>query len=462
MKYKKYSLGLLAITFLLGSCEKQLDLTNPQTYGEENAFQTMEHVQQGVNGAFGRFGTNVNDVYKSALVTDEVKIGPDNAGSGALTYRWQFGSDGTTGSDVTGGYAGYYAVIDQVNRVLPHVYTVTGGTQARRDVLQAHLLGLRGIAHFSLLQSFAGNYDPSALGVAVVTSVNPLARPARVTMGEVMTQIEKDLNDAKALLPAVTPASFSDTVLNKVNIAAYQARIALYKRDYDAAITYASEVINSNVKPLVTGSGFTGIWIDANSNESLFRIRFLTGTNVGALWTTAANAISLSPSDKLVASYDANDIRGIVYIGNDGTDNFVNKHKGSSRGAAIVDLKACRTAEMYLIRAEAYAKKATPDLVAGAADLNALRAQRITGYVNETFGTPESLVTAVIQERFKELCFEGFRLFDLKRNNLPVQRDASDANPEWQTLPANSFRFVMPIPRSAISANPNIVQNPGY
>ena len=45
----------------------------------------------------------------------------------------------------------------------------------------------------------------------------------------------------KCCLPAETPATFTDTVMNKVNIAAYQARIALYKGDYANAITYATE-----------------------------------------------------------------------------------------------------------------------------------------------------------------------------------------------------------------------------
>jgi hypothetical protein len=87
---------------------------------------------------------------------------------------------------------------------------------------------------------------------------------------------------------------------------------------------------------------------------------------------------------------------------------------------------------------------------------------RIDGYVDETFSTAQELVNAVLEERFKELCFEGHRFFDLKRNNLPVQRNASDASPEWQTLPANSYRFVFPIPQAAMLANPNMEQNDGY
>jgi hypothetical protein len=125
-------------------------------------------------------------------------------------------------------------------------------------------------------------------------------------------------------------------------------------------------------------------------------------------------------------------------------------------------MKCARIAEMYLIRAEANAKKASPDLAAGAADLNTLRAQRITGYVNETFASAADLITAVLDERFKELCFEGFRFYDLRRNNLPVQRNASDASPAWQTLPITSYRFVFPIPDAEIRANPNMTQNEGY
>lgn len=464
MQYKKYSLYVLAAAFLAGGCKKQLDQNDPDRISEANAFKTLEHVQLGVNGAFGRYGAYSTDMYANALVADEAKLGADNAGQGALTYRYQYSSDGTTGGDVTAGYFPYYSLIDQINRVLPNVYTVSApaSDNPRRDVLKGQLLALRAIGHFGALQAFCGNYNASAAGVPIMTEADAAAKPARSTMGAVITQIEADLAEAKTLLPAVTVATFTDTVMNRVNVAAYQARIALYKGDYANAITYATEVINSGVKPLVTGTAFNGIWTDANSNETLFRIRYATSTAIGGLWTTTGNLIYIAPSDKLVASYIATDIRRAAYIGTSGTNNYVNKFYTSSRGGRIVDMKACRTAEMYLIRAEANAKKAAPDLAAGAADLNALRAQRITGYVNETFATAVELIAAVLTERYKELCFEGFRFYDLRRNNLPVQRSSTDASPEWQTLPTSSYRFIFPIPNAEMLANPNMTQNPGY
>ena len=284
-------------------------------------------------------------------------------------------------------------------------------------------------------------------------------------MGEVMSRIDTDLSDAKAALSDVTISDFKDTVMNKINIAAYQARIALYKRDYAAAVTYATEVINSGVKPLATGTGFGGIWTDENDSETLFRVRYATSIDgaIGTLWTATGGQVYIAPSDKLVSSYDANDIRRPAFIDTNAAGNvYVNKFYESSRGGRVVDLKACRISEMYLIRAEAYAKAGSPDLIAGTADLNLLRSYRITGYVDENFSNATDLVTAVLEERFKELCFEGFRLFDLKRNNLPVERLASDASPAWQTLSASSPLFVLPIPSDEISANPNVIQNEGY
>ncbi len=463
-KLKYYSLALAFLT-IIGGCKKELDKQPTDSFSDVNAFITLNDVQLGTNAAFGRYGAYLNDIYTNALLSDEAKIGTGNGGQGKLTYQYQYSSDATTGGDVNAAWSAYYSLIDQVNRVLPKIATVTAtpAEEPRRNILRAHLLALRGIAHFSLLEMYCKTYNPGdARGVPIMLVSDPLGKPSRNTMGEVMARIETDLADAKNLLPAVTPATFTDTVMNKVNIAAFQARVALYKKDYAAAITYSTEVISSAVKPLVTGTTFAGIWTDVNTSEVLFRVRYETSSALGALWTTTGGQYYIDGSDKLLATYGAGDIRKAIYFGAAPSDNYVNKYFSSSRGGRVVHMKTCRTAEMYLIRAEAYALQATPNIVLGAADLNTLRSQRITGYVNATFATPADLVTAVLDERYKELCFEGFRFFDLKRNNLPVVRLASDAPPAWQNLPASSYLFVYPIPATERLANPNCAQNDNY
>jgi starch-binding outer membrane protein, SusD/RagB family len=465
MKILKISFMLFGGALILAGCKKNLDQQPTDTFSETNAFQTIQHAQLGVNEAYSRYSAYANDMYVNAVLSDEAKLGKDNAGQGALSYRWQYASDATAGGDVVAGWGSYYSMIDQVNQVLdilPKV-TATPSEEPRRNILKGQLLGLRAIAHFSLLEMYSDRYEAGRKGVPVMLKHDLLGKPSRNTMGEVMAQIEKDLTDAKALLPAVTVATFSDTVMNQINIAGYQARIALYKRDYDNAIIHATTVINSAVKPLVTGTAFTGIWTDANSNEILFKRRYSTSSSIGSMWTTTGGLIYIAPSDKLVAAYGTGDIRKAAYIGGTAGAYYVNKFYTSSRGGRVVDSKAMRMAEMYLIRAEAYAKRNSgTDLANGAADINALRAQRITGYTPVVFATNTDLFNAVMDERFKELAFEGFRWYDLKRNNLPIQRLSSDANPAWMTLSETSTLWLLPIPRSEIDANPNIQQNPGY
>jgi starch-binding outer membrane protein, SusD/RagB family len=479
MKWMSISVfSLLAIT----SCKKQLDLLPTDSLINANAFRTISDAQAGTNDAYQRYANSsfttpsnvtysyssyTSTMYQSALLSDEGKLGKDNSGQGALTYRYQYSADATSGGDVTTAFGGYYYLIDQANRVLTALPNViaTPSEEPRRNILKGQLLALRAIAHFGILQSYCGNYNPTdPKGIAYMTSSDPAAKPARLDMTSSLTAIEGDLNTAFNLLPAVTAANFTDTVMNQVNINAYRARIALYKGDYANAITYSNFVISASVRPLATTANYATIWNDSDpALETLFRIRTGPSTAVGSLFTTTGGLIYIAPSDKLVNKYGTGDVRKTNFIAGTSPFFYVNKFFTSSRGGRAVDVKACRISEMYLIRAEANAKLATPNLTSAAADLNLLRSQRITGYVNATFATASILIDAILDERYKELCFEGFRFLDLKRNNLPVQRDLSDVtSATWQTLATGNYRFVLPIPQYEILANPNAIQNSGY
>lgn len=467
MKIIKYALSGLLVAVAMTGCKKELEVKPTDTISDVNAFLTLNDIQLGTNGVYGRLGAYSSDMYMSALVSDEAKLGPDNAGQGALTYRYQYSSDNTTGGDLIGAYWSYYGLIDQANRVLANLpkVLIANGEEPRRQVLKGQLLALRAFGHFQLLQDYRKPYNAAdGRGIAYMLNYDANAKPSPESMGAVISKIETDLNDAYNLLPAVTSANFSDTVMNRVNIDGLRARIALYKGDYASAITYASNVITSAVKPLANGATFNGIWTDANASEVLIRRRYAAAADgaIGGSYITTGNLNYVAPSDKLVATYGTGDIRKAAYIGVLGGANYVNKFYNSTKGGRVVDLKLMRIAEMYLIRAEAYARQATPNIALGTADLNTLRSNRISGYTPQTFATATDLINAVMDERYKELCFEGFRFFDLKRTGLPVNRSATDAASAWQTLPVGNFRFTLPIPFDATIANPNTVQNDGY
>lgn len=470
MKYTNrinYCLLLFAVIFLLHSCKKTVDLKPTDLIIEEIVFQEVDDLEQGLYGVYGTWGGQ-NTMYMNALIADEVKISNENRGQGQFEFKWQYIP--SAGGSASAGWTSFYLMIGRINKVLAaseRVSPANATEESKKQMLTGELKALRAIAHFELLQSFAGVYDPSGSGIPYTTTSDITAKPARQTMGEVLNGIESDLQAGKASpLPVAPPVIGVSGVirLSKSVIAAYQARVALYKKDWDNAITFATECINTCGKSLATPAEFSLLWSDDNEAELLLKLR-RTSIQVGQLWQDVNGDVFFEPSDKLKAMFNrTTDTRFNSYflINPSAQDTaLIRKFYSSSRGPKIVDVKLVRVAEMYLIRAEAKAEK--NDLAGAADDFNRLRTARITGYTDESFSSKDAAITAIMEERARELCFEGFRLFDLKRRQLPVSRWLSDVQSTlWQNMAADDHRFLMPVPEVSILSNPNMVQNPGY
>ena len=452
-------LSALIFTGLV-SCKKQLDLLPTDSIDITKAFLTVDDLEKGLLGVYSA-NDQTNKIYIATILADEAKISNENRGQGQFEYKWQFTS-GTGG--VTTAYRQYYTMIDRIHRIqvaAPGITPANPGDATKKARILAELQGLKGIAYFeSLINVMPPGYDPAALGLAIVNESCLTCTPSRNSVGEVIAEIEKNLAAAKA--DANIPSAPTDPVrLSKAAIAAYQARVALLKKDWASAVTLATEAITLSGKFLATGNAFVAYWSDANESESLLKYRNQTTPTL--LWRDTNGDVFFEPSIQLKNLFDRiNDIRFTTYFSSAGSDtSIVNKYKGSTFGANINDLKIIRLSEMYLIRAEANAENNQLGLAAN--DINALRAARITGYVNVTFATKTDAINAVMNERTKELCFEGFRFYDLKRRSLPVNRLAADVqSTTWQNLAANDYRFTLPIPQDAIDANPNTKQNSGY
>jgi starch-binding outer membrane protein, SusD/RagB family len=463
---KKILLFAVILTTAI-SCKKQLNLNPIDTFDGSKSYLSVDDLQRGLNTAYARF-TPEGKIIVNSTISDEVKFGPDNAGQNQFEYRLQYNADATSAGTTSAMWFSNYSMIDQINRVLeamPKVASVNATDDSRKNEIKGQLLALRALGLFELLQPYSKKYSAAdPLGVPVLLKSDLLGKPARNTVAETIAQIESDLTTARTLLATPSAATFSDNFINQITVDGIAARVALYKGDWATAKTKAATVISTAVRPLVSGSTFAGIWTDATlTSEVLFRLK-RGGQSVGANFTTSGGQVYLSPSDKLNALYAAADIRKTAYIGTLSGKRIVNKYFTSASGARINDIKEMRIAEMYLIRAEAAARRNTgTDLADAAADLNLLRSNRITGYVNATFADQSSLITAIMEERFKELCFEGFRLYDLKRNGLDMVRLASDVDsPSWQSLLSSNYRFQFPIPAQELLANPNVIQNSNY
>lgn len=195
----------------------------------------------------------------------------------------------------------------------------------------------------------------------------------------------------------------------------------------------------------------------------------------------SSNRNRFRPATTLIALYDqVNDVRFAAYFASRQSGNVTPPRavlpypgnarkilsKFNTRGTTldnVVNWKVARTGEMYLIRAEARAMQGGVKEASGLADLNVLRAARISGYTPVVL-TGQSLLDEIQAERRKELVGEGHRWFDLRRTTKMLTRTDTPLASTKVTLAPAAREWVWPIPQEEIDANMKISgqQNPGY
>jgi tetratricopeptide (TPR) repeat protein len=120
-----------------------------------------------------------------------------------------------------------------------------------------------------------------------------------------------------------------------------------------------------------------------------------------------------------------------------------------------------RLAEIYLNRAEAYAKKG--NTASALTDVNIIRTRAGIPVYNST-PAGQTALDVVLQERRLEMAFEGHRRYDIFRNKLDLDRQYPgthlSGNNVFYTVTYTHNRVVEYIPEQQIQIQPNLVQNP--
>jgi hypothetical protein len=100
---------------------------------------------------------------------------------------------------------------------------------------------------------------------------------------------------------------------------------------------------------------------------------------------------------------------------------------------------------MLLIRAECNVQLGTTTGAAPLDDVNAIRQRSGAGALASV------TIDEILAERMRELAFEGFWIYDVKRTHGTIQG-----------IPYDDLRLEMPIPQSEMDTNSLMEQNEGY
>mgnify|MGYP002424475256 FL=1 len=326
------------------------------------------------------------------------------------------------------------------------------------DQLQASALFYRANALFNLAQVFAAPYDPSTAsalpGIPVRLSMDVNETVGRGTLQQTYDRIIGDLIEAETKLPA--QVSYISRP-SQPAVTALLARIYLSMRDYDKATEMASRCLQLHTKLLdyntLTPSAARPLPAPF-SGENPEIIFYSTLQS----YSTIVNSALSGVDSVLFKTYDADDLRRSCYFV--ARANGLFGYKGSYVNAVTL-FGGLTTSEVYMIRAEGYARQNKTGLAL--ADLNTVLAKRFkTGKLVAVNSTPENILDLVLLERRKELFARGLRWSDLRRLNkepehaITIKRIFASSE---LTLPANDSRYVFPIPDDEIRSS-GIEQNP--
>ncbi len=469
--YKFLTLGLL-VTSLLGACSKSfLDRKPDDALPQDQALNTEGLLENALNGAYstlravGLYGRDIPVI--GDLHGDNTFVEARNSGR---YLQWYGYSVSAADGSATGMWGNAYIAIQRANRII--AADVTGG---RVPEIKAEARAIRALMYFHLVRTFAVPYseNPQAKGVPLILSYDPDLLPeTRNTVEEVYTQIISDLQAAYTDGPEYS----SSARISKYTIGGLLAKVYLNKGEYQNALTAAEDVIDNSEYSLVSADSYVDYWTNpaprTDAVETMFEIDADVVNNngfddLGGIYVNGYTDIYAST--QLVNLFSATDVRTELLV------------PGTTKGGAPATLvfkfsnasnndrdnpKVLRLSEIYLIAAEAAYR--TSDEATALDYLNALMAERDPGFTYASSGA--QLLDDIIEERRKELAFEGDRLYDLNRLKRAIDRDANagaiTAGPGNSRLdiPYPDDRRIAPIPQAELNANPNLAddQNPGY
>jgi tetratricopeptide (TPR) repeat protein len=352
-----------------------------------------------------------------------------------------------------------YKTVYVSNTVLHEIAKINRPTPAVvwDDVLgQAYFFRAKSYLQLALIWSLAYDENTAGTDMGVPLRLDPDFNElsVRSSVRQTYEQVVADLKAAVYALPVTSIHAYRPS-----RPAAYAllARTYLAMREYTLAGKYAdsclqlrSDLMNYNPPVSATAANPFTAYQFALNPEIIFDSRI---SSLPAILAPSRAKID----SNLMLMYSSNDLRKTVLFKNNGNGTF--GYKGSYAGSAL--FTGLSVNEMYLIRAECYARAG--NTAAALADLNTLLVKRwrVNTFIFYTAATPEEALRLILRERRKELVMRGLRWMDIKRlnkegYNITLKRLV---NGQSYILPPNDLRYALAIPEDVIDRT-GMPQNP--
>lgn len=394
------------------------------------------------------------------ILTNEVRSDNcfSNGNSGRYTTQAEFAYNDNT--DYIWNNA--YQVIANANIIINTDLSTLDGDLVYGSHVQGQALALRALAHYDLLRSFGQQHaEGGDLGVPYVTTFKGDAEslsPSRNTVTENKNSIYADLETAYGMMDT---AYDSKTLISKYAAKALESRVAIYFGDWARARDAAKLVIDSGLYTIAAADNFVSNWSGGEASNSIFEIANSSSDNAGNL---SVHYMYRFPGDSPSGYGDVEVVANVIDLYEDGDvrkDILGYQDAGTRlRNMGKYPDTATRTDNVPLIRIEEIVLNYAEALFETGGDA-LTQINLITSNRGATAYTSPLTKDDILNERRKELMFEGFRFDDLTRTSTNIDVLGSSQN-LIETLSYPNDLFAYPIPNDETNANSNMVQNNGY
>lgn len=473
---KLYIVSLLGL--LGASCNKILEVTPRQSIDSRIALESPEAIQAALNSVYA-YLMPASQYGRDLIAFPELLS--DNAEHTNNPNDLYAESRNQPGAHINNWQSSYFAIneINNILKVLENPSPLV--SQAFRETIGGQAYFLRALFYHNLVRTYA--YDPTAIvesvnygGVPILTTpvlkLDDITYPSRPAISEVYERIYKDLDSAYTLLSEKSiGGNDPDYYASAGAAAALFTRVALYNGDYEKVISEAEKVLAIHSGKFQTNANYISSWRSKKNPESIFELSYLIADNIGvneSLRVTFTSRATLNSStfngrgnvvvsDDLYNKYEANDIRRQLIIngvGRNASRREITKFMSKNGEINLDNVPVIRISEVYLNRAEAYARMSPANEDLARVDLNLIRQRAGLSAVNASL-SGDALLEEILLQRRLEFAFEGHRFFDLKRLGKDIIKPAGNVLFE-------DYRILSRIPTAETLRNRSLKQNFGY
>lgn len=476
-RLKNIAIALLSVT-AWGCGDDFLDISPVSSLGELEVVQTMDDLENALNGAYTYLKYWRGDQpYVGDLLAEDFMC-TQNA-SGHLGYAYEYNN--TKNSCPTGVWNRTYTGSFHINSILEKADHIKEKNSRYNEII-SELKFIRAILHFEGVRAYGplpgnlgkGGIQADALGVMICDKVPENIRQTfyRDKVSDVYRFIITDMEQNVDALSKNKKNGY----LNYYGGKAFMARVYLYHEDWGKALTCAKEVIEKGPYQLYERKDYVNVWKNEFTSESILEIKSSETDNsswnsIGYYADTAGYAAVAATKDfEAVMAQDPSDIRFslLTYSHNKGYYAPMGKYPGRDGNTKICNPKVIRLSEMYLIAAECAMRLNDPTAGKYLSDLREKRSLQ-----NPRKYDSGITIEDVLYERRVELFCEGQRCWDLWRNQKTVVRweniEEKEAKGHWDrigVIPYNDYRTIWPLAISQVDLwegeDQIKQQNPGY